>query len=163
MTQQPNFHASLEAQTLIKKLSVIEPGGFITYADLNKAIGGDVQRTHYYALVSAQRALLRDNAAVFAPVRGEGIRRLLPEEVADKTPLVVNKVRNIARKHGKELASVSTAGFTQEQSKKHSDSMLHIALIGASVTRQTEKRLKEFSMPASTALDLETIRKVYGG
>lgn len=163
MPHQPIFTASLETQTLIKKLSTLNPGDFISYADLDAAIKGDVRREHYYALATAQKNLLRDAQMVFAPVRGEGIRRLTPEEISDKTPLVIARVRNAARRHGRELATVNTSGFSQEQSKKHADAMLQVALIGTAVSRSVQAKVHELSNPASTAADRDTILRIYGG
>lgn len=164
MTDKPAiFHASVETQTLIKALAPLKPGDSISYASLNAAINGDVQRQHHYALATAQKSLLRDTGAVFAPVRGEGIRRLLDAEISDKTEAVIASVRGKAARHGKELAAANFAELNSEQQAKHGRAMLQTALIATSVSRPTRQRIAELDAPKTVLMDRETILRIYGG
>lgn len=70
-----------ETATLIDALLAAPYGETITFADLSAALGRDVRRQPS-PLPSARRIAERDHNALFASVRGVGLRRMSPDEVS---------------------------------------------------------------------------------
>ena len=160
----PNFKRSLEAQTIVLILAKIGHGEKIAYSALNKAIKGDVCGKQRYALSTARKALLKDGF-VFDSIRKEGLTRLHPHEISLTTPRLVQRVRRAAGRHAVELGTADMSKMSGDDQKRHSSAMLHTMLIAASVTKDTARRITD-EPPENLKpgfLDLETVRRVYGG
>jgi hypothetical protein len=80
-------------QEILRKLKSIEEKQTISYDDLSKTIGLDVrpQKEGYPYQYSARIILERENGIVFEVLKGEGFRRLTPEDVARGTGDVYQK------------------------------------------------------------------------
>lgn len=60
-----------------------ESGEFLTYEKLSEIIGGDAQKPRYrYYVNQAREAVQNEYGVLFEPVRGKGLKPLLPEQSA---------------------------------------------------------------------------------
>lgn len=98
---------SPDAITLRKRLETLAPGDSVTYAELTKLIGGDVQRSRHGALYRARAILMREKSMVFAAMKGEGLKRLTDDEIAKTGYGVIRTVRRASSRGMKRLACVS--------------------------------------------------------
>lgn len=97
---------SIDTQTLERELMLIAIGDVVTYGQLTRAIGRDVQNGASHLLASARHRVQRDHALCFEPVRGEGLKRLNDESIVGTVAAAFGRVRNIARRGSRRLACV---------------------------------------------------------
>lgn len=91
---------SPDVAALVEALSAVTPGQTITYADLSKTIGRDIQAFRWLVL-GAQKIAARDHGAVFANEHRVGYRRLLADELHTVGHTARSAVRRKVRKAGK--------------------------------------------------------------
>lgn len=101
----PLFEMSADARLLRQRLAKMQAGDEVSYAELTKEIGRDVDGA-CSALQSARRSLLNSNQIVFDVVRGVGLRRLTDAEIVDASERDIAHVRRAARRGAKKLLSI---------------------------------------------------------
>lgn len=101
------FETSVETRLLYQRLRTVAVGESVTYRELSEIIGQDVQGAGRSALVSARRIALRDDLALFDPIRGSGLRRLSDHENLASASAVFGKVRRAARRGVERLTAIS--------------------------------------------------------
>lgn len=122
-----------ETVQLAELFAQAKPGETVTFEQMSKTIGRDIATCRWF-IQCAHRIVLREHNAVFAPVRGEGYRRLLDEEIPAHAMRSVRRIRNTAKKGARELASVDYAGLSPEKKMEHN---LQMSLFSA-ITYSTE-------------------------
>ena len=98
---------SPDAIALRKRLETLNPGDTVSYADLTALIGADVQTSRHGALYRARAILLREKSMVFAPIKGEGLKRLGDEDISRLGYAIIRRVRKAAARGMKTLACVA--------------------------------------------------------
>lgn len=130
---------SADVTQLVEILAAAKMGDFISYKHMTRMIGRDVT-VYRHLLASARRIALRDYNAVFAPVLGEGIRRLDNVETVELCPEGRRKrIRSQVRKGSRELAAVSYEALPEEQRRKHN---VGLAMFGGLYLGTSRKTLK---------------------
>lgn len=158
----PSFTQSLETQELTKILSKVGYGETITYESMNAAIKANTQGKSRAALATARRSLLK-SGFVFDSIHNVGLKRLAPADVSLTTPRLIHKVGRAARKHAVELGTADMSQMSSDEQKRHGTAMLHTALIASTADRTITRRVEEVSPSANGPLDMEAVRRIYGG
>lgn len=88
---------SPQAQWLVARLRKMQPGDVVTYAELDKVAGCDVRGDGKGYMATARRVVLRDYCIAISAVRGQGMKRLddegLAEEQARAIELTAKRLR----------------------------------------------------------------------
>ena len=95
------FKASIDAQTLYRKLIAIPEGGSVTYSDLSAEIGRDVQGVGRSALDTARRMAIREDRIVYGVERGIGLIRLDDKGIVDSSYSRLLLVKRTLRNQGR--------------------------------------------------------------
>ncbi len=91
--------ASLETNLLFQHLKTIELGQTMTYEELNKVCGGDVQRDKYGCLATARRMYEREFPGQFLEtVCKEGIKRVAPSAMTGFLDRKIQTVRKQSKR-----------------------------------------------------------------
>lgn len=140
-----HFNISPVTALLVDHLSKVPFGGQIAYADLPPHDVGNLQ--------SARRILVRDYGAVFAPVRGFGLRRLNADEASVIGKNQRRKIRKSAHKAVKEMTAMvaKTNDLTDAQRLEVSREIAHNGLLGYLATERTAEIIKQKPILADTA------------
>lgn len=105
MTSQPDFSRSLQTTAIMDTLREAPIGTVVTYAALSQAIGEDVTEARHY-LYSAMNALQAEGLA-FGTVRGEGVKRLVSEEIPAIGDHAILRIKRTSRRARKRMAVVN--------------------------------------------------------
>lgn len=99
---RPMFKSSLEAQILHSTLIEYDgqPGAVVTYAELTKKIGTNVQSKARGQLRTARRRCLVEKGMVWEPIKGEGIKLVSEAEKPQVVAKLLEHARRTTRKAG---------------------------------------------------------------
>ena len=97
-----DLHA--DTRRIADALAAVSRGDTITLAAITNAIGRDIHRCRHL-LYSAFRLVERENGAVFATERGQGYRRLKPEEIITIGQTARARIRGTARRGARSIAA----------------------------------------------------------
>ena len=112
MKPQSMLEVSANTSLLTERLAQLEPGEMISYTDLNKIIGRDVQKEARHHLTSAMHRVLRLNQIYICAIRNQGVKRVTPEQNAAITPTQVRlKLNRGARRGRKNLDCITDAEY----------------------------------------------------
>ena len=95
--RRPLFQMSHKSLQLINHLKGVQVGEVVTYADMNKIVGGNVQQEKRSCLVTARKRLMQDEMVHFGTIINVGIKRLNESEATESLDLDVSKIRTRAR------------------------------------------------------------------
>jgi hypothetical protein len=152
MTDTPTFRRSYETQALVERLSRLEQGQSLAYADLAAAAGCPVTGATP-ALASARRIVETETGAVFAVDRGLCVRRLTDAEIVEATPGARTRIARAAKNAARRLAGVQDyAGLTDAQKRAHQAHAAIYAIIADAASRPSVKRLETTARPDGAAL-----------
>lgn len=104
------FELSADTRFIRQRLHELRPGDSVPYTELSALINKTVEGATP-ALQSAKRSLLKEGY-VFAPIFGEGIKRLADDEVVTAADGDIATMRRRARKAGMKLSTVSYEQLT---------------------------------------------------
>ncbi len=100
---------SPETEALLAALKDVPLGGDISYRALTAKIGRDVTGAARAKLASARTIALRDYGIGFTAIRGEGLRRIRPEEAPGMGTAARTSIRSKARRASRGIKSVIAA------------------------------------------------------
>ena len=103
MKSIPEF--SIDARALYECLKQSQIGEVVTYADLSRLIGRDVQRKYRHLLTSACRRCLGDDMVVEC-VHGIGVKRLADTEIIGVGEHALPKIRRLANRVSRKLNAI---------------------------------------------------------
>jgi nucleoid DNA-binding protein len=140
MTKKGIQELSIESQLAYNKLIEAKPGETISYSILSDIIGRDIQ-SYRHCLYTALGMALRENNMVFVAVRGEGIKRLMNDEI----PVVIGsdalaKIRNVSRKSAKKIIAADYDALPNELKIKHNT---NLSILGAFTQMTRPKAVAE--------------------
>lgn len=107
MNATPDFARSTQTLALIEVLQAASIGSVVTYGQLTKAIGEDVQTGGRHYLYSAMKAVQADGLS-FGTVRGQGVKRLTAEEIPAIGDAALLHIRRSSRRARKRMSVVNT-------------------------------------------------------
>lgn len=142
---------SLESQLLIDRLAKVAEGEIITYEELSKIAGRDVQHVARSCLMTARKRLFNEQAIYFSPVFGVGLKRCTDADKVDCGAAQSTKVRRAAKKGMKVCLSVQNFDkLNQEQKTRHN---VHVSLLGAIAASMTTSKIKALTSKVEAAKD----------
>jgi hypothetical protein len=144
--QQPRFVASLDTQTICRRLREAGEGEVVTYEELQKLIGRDPRK---HGARTAVGQLLRDGI-VFKAIDNVGYKRLSDSEKVKYGAAGIGSINRKARKTMRVLGSAQYDRLNAEDKLKHNTSMTLAAMAAASTAHDAMKRI-ERSVASSDA------------
>lgn len=154
---------SIDTQTIERLLSEVGIGDVVSYAVLSEAIGRNVQNGARHILMSAETRLLREHQMVFAPVHGEGVKRLDDAGILGTGESTLRRVHNLSRRGARKLAAVKDFdALPNAQKVKHNLMIAQLGMLSHVTSGRTAKRLEEATskaaQPMPTAKFLEAMK-----
>jgi len=105
--RSPPFSISIETTLLIERIKALKAGELLSYRDLNKLIGQDVQGEARHILQSARRICQREYQVVTDAERNVGVRRATDVELTTSGIHVFARLRRAAKRGIERVTSVS--------------------------------------------------------
>lgn len=133
----PYAKSSADVQAIVTVLDQLSVGETASYGQLTEAIGRDII-SHRYLLENARDRLLKERK-VFGCVHNVGIKRLSDSEIVAYSLDGFRRIRRMARKGAKKLASVQDyAALKDDEKARHNISM---SVLGAIIHAATPKNM----------------------
>jgi len=142
MEKQTIKTMSIDAEIILGVLVDVKVGETITYEDLSKRIGRDVQGQAYSAMATARRAAMRTEQVVFGTIQNEGLVRLSDEQILALDKDGYRSIRRAALRRMKRRACVKFDGLTDENQIKHNAGMSIDNAIRAIGTKANVKKIE---------------------
>lgn len=120
--------SAVETADLVKLLMQVEIGATVSYMELSKAVGVDVQ-VRRHLLDSARRIAMRDHNAVFAAEVSVGLRRL--SDVETVTLIPESRRRRIHSQAKRGIREVATVDYARLPADKQIAHNIGMAVLGA--------------------------------
>lgn len=98
---------STETMLLVERIRALGVGDVLSYADMSKAIGRNVQTESRHNLVSACRILNREEGYLVVAVRNVGVKRLPPSEFHTIAQASIKSIGRKARRTGRRIRFAS--------------------------------------------------------
>lgn len=144
---------SIDTQTIERLLAVVAVGEMLSYDVMTEAIGRDVQNGARHILKSACLRLLRDQQMVFAPVWGQGIKRLDDIGIVGTGVSTLKRVHNLARRGARTLAAVQDFNALPNETKvKHNLMAAQLGMLSQITSGRLAKKLEAATSAASTPM-----------
>lgn len=102
----PDFSRSVQTNSLIDVLRAASVGTVVSYAALSEAIGEDVTECRHYLYTAVN--VLQGEGIAFGTVRGEGVKRLVSEEIPAIGDHAMAHIRRTSRRARKRMGVVSS-------------------------------------------------------
>lgn len=111
---------SPDTAILLDALRAVPYGQDISFAELTRLLGRDVQRGARGHLSSALRIALRDDGAAFMSVRGVGYRRIAPDQAPEIGQAARRSLRRKSRQAVRAMTAVADAsnGLSPEAARR---------------------------------------------
>jgi hypothetical protein len=146
---KPDFSPRPDSDSaqLARLLATLAVGEEISYDQLGKAIGRDVQGQARGALETARRKLLRDQRRVFDVVIDIGLRRLNDREIVQTADKARAHIRRTSHKAARTVLCADYEGLDKEMQVKHNVALSIFAvtemMAGDKAVRRIESQVKE--------------------
>lgn len=134
---------SVDTQTIERLLLAVSVDGTVSYKTLTDAIGRDVQTRARHILQSAVHRLLRDHAIVFAPIFGEGLKRLNDAAVLGVGSAALASIGRKSRRTVKKLATVNYDAMKPGERTQHNVLVSQLGVLAHITSSGTQKKLAE--------------------
>lgn len=128
MAKQTIQERSIYTQQIYKRLIATKPGDFISYDELTKLIGINVQTEGYGYRASATRIALVEDKMVFGVIPNDGIKRLNDNEIAKLGDSSIRKIRKESKNGIRKVTAVQDFdALTPESKMKHNSTLSVLA------------------------------------
>lgn len=142
---------------LERALSEIPIGGTRPYKELNSIAGINVQNGRRDLLARAQKAAEKHMNALFASVRGVGIKRLLADETPQVGSVAISSARRKTKKAISRMVGVSSNSMSADARQNTALKLAHLNILhGLADNRKTTS----FAAPATS--DPFAVKKALG-
>ena len=144
------FTRKFETQLLydeLHKRAVANDHSVITYEELNKLVGGDVQREYYSYLWTAKEAAQKDTGRLFGTVKKLGVKLLTPAEQASEPDAAIRDIRKKTKRRLDRLSRVQYSELPDAAKQRHNVAAsvigaLHL-MTSASKIKKLEAKVQE--------------------
>lgn len=154
---------SVDSRLIYERLSKVEIDEVITYDELNKVIGRDVQKGAYSCLVTAKKMAERYDRKVFGTIVKIGIKRLTGNDVVDTGDGKITHMRRTAARGIRQLATVDYEVLDEKHKTKHNVTLSTMGclqmMLKPGKLKGIEEEVKSKSSPLSLAQTLEIFKK----
>ena len=134
--------ASPDTRLLYQRLSKMNVGDFISYADLTEEIGRNVQKEARHYLDSARLICQREHDKTFGVIINEGLKCLTDSEIVETAVSTIGHIRRASRKSIKRLRCIRNfAALSNEDKIRHNANVSAIALIAHMTKSNNMKKL----------------------
>lgn len=117
---------SIDSRILYDRLSKMDIGESISYAELSALIGKDVQREARGNLNTARNQARREHGMVFGAIIGVGLKRLKDEEIVGEGLKTVKAIGRASRRAMGKLVCVQDFDAMPTQAQTKHNTMLSI-------------------------------------
>jgi hypothetical protein len=147
----PLFRRSLETQILTDVLRNLQPGESLSYAELSKIAGVEINGTSYQ-LRSAREIVMRENGIVAEPIHGIGIKRLRNVEIVNSTSRGVSRITKAAAREARKLSKADFVVLDEATRRSYATYASVIEVVGTITSGKGVARVAA-NIPA-TAMEL---------
>lgn len=131
---KPTFALSQDSRVIAARLQQLQPGQVVAYEELARAVGmswGDRKdrETIRSRISTARSVVLRDHGIATGAVIGEGIKRLVPSEIAGIGTHAVQHINRTARRSTKQM--LQAAGRAEMTSAEQRELNTSLSVLGA--------------------------------
>lgn len=145
---------SFERQALAERMRAVAVGETVTYKELIKASGCDVNGKSHHVFALAREDVMADGI-LFGTIRNVGIRRLTNTEASSDT---INsrrhKIRSHAKKGATELGTVIVEELPPGEKLLHQCGTAYFGIVGALSTMRGMKQLPAVMPDAAARLNI---------
>lgn len=149
---------SIDTRKLYDYLISIKMGDEISYAELSKLIGRNVQGTARNCLLRARIMAQRDCKIVFGAIFGKGLKRLADNEIVEQNSVEpIRKIRRITERTFKKSACVDTKQLTNDQLLLHNATLSGLGAIALCSGKNAIKTITHHAndtIPSGKVLEL---------
>lgn len=139
---------SVDAQHLAKRLETVKPGEVVGYQELSALIKRDVQGVAAGILNTARKLIQREQRAVFASVRGVGLKRLDDAGIVSQGQAAVAGIHRAARRNSRKLGCAEYERLSASDRVKFNASA---CLLGTLELATKPSRIKSLSSAVESA------------
>jgi hypothetical protein len=147
-TNRPIFKPTAETEAIIAKLKATPVGGVLTWLDM-QSVCPDMDKLRG-CLQTARKHLLNEEQAVFAAVRGVGMKRLNPFEVISQESTTHVKVRRAVKSSLRRLSTVDPSTLPQQEGQAHRITSACLGAIALCVKPSSVDKVKQLANGTST-------------
>ncbi len=133
---------SIDTRTIANRLELVETGEVVTYVELTKLIGKNVQGEGRSTLESARRFVLREHRRVFGVVLNEGLKRLSNDEIPDTRISAEAHVRRHAKRTIQVLLAANYDALAPQKQRELTAGITQMRLHELVASEKTAKRLE---------------------
>jgi hypothetical protein len=134
------FELTVETKMIYELLKTFEIEQFVSYEELSKLIGRDVQHLGRCNLSGAMRKCLMSDNMNFATVRNQGVKRLADPDVV-RGGQALQRIGNIATKRRRALHAVDYPNLTKDLQKDHNAELSALGVLRHFSKDATVKKL----------------------
>lgn len=134
---------SVDTQTIERLLNDVPIDGELSYAELSKAIGRDVQTKARHILNAAVRRVLREKQIVFAAVHGHGLKRLNDAGVLSVGEDAIAAIGRKSRRAVRKLACADYGKLKPSEQTQHNVLVSQLGMLSHITSSSTQKKLEE--------------------
>lgn len=153
--KKPTFIASFDVRSLCNLMANTDIGQILSYEEMSKVIGRDVQTEARGALVSARRITQRELGYVFGTIYRLGLKRLSDVEIVQTGAQSVVKIHHASRRGADRIANAAPEKLPIESRVQMNTYLSVLAMVHAVSTEKRLKRLEEKVAQAEARLPLE--------
>ena len=131
-----------DTKMIIERLRKVSPGEEVSYEEINKLVGRNVQNGARSNLISARRYVERESQIVFGVVFGKGLKRLLNHEIPYVADQALARVGRLARRTGRSIDCVDFEALTEKDRVAHNARKGILAVLAHGVRSTTVQRIE---------------------
>lgn len=134
---------SVETRLICQRLERLEIGEMVTYSELSKEIGRDIQRGGRHVLESARRIIQRGKQILLECVREVGLKRLDDAGIIGSTNVSIIKVNNTARRGMSKASCLKNIDALPQYEKNQLNANISIlALLAYATESESVKKIE---------------------
>jgi len=123
------IEASVETKLLYQRLKELKPGDEVSYSELSKLVGIDVQGQKGRGYLTSARKMVSSESILIITIWGEGIRHAKDEDVVDDIGKDQRKIRRSALRSSRKPACIKDyESLPSELQIQHN---VYLSLLGA--------------------------------
>lgn len=132
-----------QTKMLVALLRSHEEGDFVSYEELSRCIGENVQTAAYGYMRRARKIVLTEDAARWEPVRGEGLKSLNASESISACVNTPRRVRRLVRREKKKLTAIDYKRLNNEERERWNLVGTYIAFVDHVSKDKSQEKLLE--------------------
>jgi hypothetical protein len=146
ITNRPVFKPSQETERVINALKAVDIGGLATWSSLKALAGTASDQKFKGCIITARKHLLNEDKAVFAAIRGIGLKRLDNIEVVQQEGTTAIKVRRAVSKSLRRLSTVDPENLDSGSKTQYRATSAALGAIGLCVKPSTLGKVRQLAI-----------------